>query len=179
MNQVCENATQFLTDLIADLRFDLTVTSEWTDEGCVLNLSGNDAHLALAENGELLDALEVILFQVYGRELDREHRFIVDAEGFKAAKEAVEGGQVLDRPGEDGLDPLGGRCQVELAEFGEQRTPEAAPNAELVERRHARHHGPRSRCGRHPTGVVATFDVFRSQRAALRTAAPTKSRPTK
>src|SRR6187551_2678742 len=88
MNQVCEKATQFLTDLIADLRFDLTVTSEWTDEGCVLNLSGSDAHLALAENGELLDALEVILFQVYGRELEREHRFTVDAEGFRQTRKA-------------------------------------------------------------------------------------------
>ena len=88
MNQVCDNATQFLTDLIADLRFDLTVTSEWTDEGCVLNLSGPDAHFALAENGELLDAFEVILFQVYGRELEREHRFTVDAEGFRQTRKA-------------------------------------------------------------------------------------------
>lgn len=88
MNPACENATQFLTDLIADLRFDLTVSSEWTDEGCLINLSGPDAHLALAENGELLDAFEVVLFQVFGRELDREHRFTVDAEGFRQTRKA-------------------------------------------------------------------------------------------
>jgi spoIIIJ-associated protein len=88
MNQVCENATQFLTELVADLRFDLTVSSEWTDEGCNINLSGPDAHFALAENGELLDAFEVVLFQIFGRELEREHRFTVDAEGFRQTRKA-------------------------------------------------------------------------------------------
>ena len=88
MNEICENANEFLSGLVADLGFDLSVAAEWTDEGCVLNLSGEDAHFALAENGELLDAFEVLLFQIYGRELDREHRFIVDAEGFRQSRKA-------------------------------------------------------------------------------------------
>ena len=88
MNQICDNAKQFLTELVSDLRFNLTVSSEWNDEGCLLNLSGEDAHFALAENGELLDAFEVVLFQVYGRELEREHRFTVDAEGFRQTRKA-------------------------------------------------------------------------------------------
>ena len=88
MNQTCENAKDFLTGLISDMRFDLEVSSEWTDEGCMLNLSGRDAHFALAENGEMLDALEIVLFQIYGRELDREHRFVVDAEGFRQTRKS-------------------------------------------------------------------------------------------
>lgn len=88
MNEACENAKEFLSGLVADLQFDLTVTSEWTDEGCLINLSGEDSHYALAENGELLDAFEVLLFQVYGREIDREHRFVVDAEGFRQTRRA-------------------------------------------------------------------------------------------
>src|SRR5471030_1141344 len=88
MNETCQNAEKFLADLITDMRFDLKVSAEWTDEGCLLNLSGEDAHFALAENGELLDAFEVLLFQVYGRELDREHRFVVDAEGFRQSRKA-------------------------------------------------------------------------------------------
>lgn len=88
MNEICQNAEKFLSEVIADMRFDLSVSSEWTDEGCLLNLSGEDAHYALAENGELLDALEVVLFQAYGRELDREHRFVVDAEGFRRTRKA-------------------------------------------------------------------------------------------
>jgi len=88
MNETCENAREFLTDVISGMGFGLTVSSKWTDEGCLLNLSGEDAHLALAENGEMLDAFEVLLFQVFGRELDREHRFVVDAEGFRQTRKA-------------------------------------------------------------------------------------------
>jgi spoIIIJ-associated protein len=88
MNETCENAKDFLAGLIEAMNFDLSVSSEWTDEGCLLNLSGEDAHLALAENGELLDAFEVLLFQIYGRQLEREHRFVVDAEGFRQTRKS-------------------------------------------------------------------------------------------
>jgi len=88
MNQTCDNAKEFIEGLIQDLGFDLAVSSNWTEEGCSIDLSGPDAHFALAENGELLDAFEILLFQVYGRELDREHRFIVDAEGFRLTRKA-------------------------------------------------------------------------------------------
>jgi len=88
MNETCKNAEQFLAELITDLGFKMAVSSEWTDEGCLLNLSGDDAHFALAENGEMLDALEVLLFQIMGRDLDREHRFVVDADGFRQTRKA-------------------------------------------------------------------------------------------
>jgi spoIIIJ-associated protein len=88
MNEVCQNAQQFLTELVADLGFDLAVSSEWTDEGCVMNLTGEDSGIALAENAEMLDAFEVLLFQIYGRQLDREHRFVCDAEGFRRTRKA-------------------------------------------------------------------------------------------
>ena len=88
MNQICENARDFIEGLVGDLGFDLQVAANWTDEGCGIDLSGPDAHFALAENGELLDAFEILLFQIYGRELDREHRFIVDAEGFRLTRKA-------------------------------------------------------------------------------------------
>lgn len=88
MNETCEKATDFLASLVRELGFDLSVSSEWTEEGCLLNLSGEDAHFALAENGELLDAFEVLLFQIYGRQIDREHRFIVDAEGFRQTRKS-------------------------------------------------------------------------------------------
>ncbi len=88
MNQTCENAREFLAGLVTDMRFDLRVTAKVTDEGCLLDLSGEDAHWALAENGELLDAFEVVLFQAFGRELDREHRIVVDAEGFRQTRKS-------------------------------------------------------------------------------------------
>lgn len=88
MNEVCRKAQDFLTAVIIDLRFDLSVSSKWSDEGCILNLSGQDASFLLNENGEMLDAFETLLFQIYGRELDREHRFICDADGFRQTRRA-------------------------------------------------------------------------------------------
>ena len=88
MNETCQKAEKFLSELIDDLGFDLKVSSKVTDEGCLLNLSGNDSGLALSENAELLDAFEVLLFQAFGREMDREHRIICDAEGFRQTRKA-------------------------------------------------------------------------------------------
>ena len=88
MNETCENAEKFLAEVVTDMGLDLRVSSQWTDEGCLINLSGDDAHLALAENGELLDAFEVVLFQTMGRSLDRQHRFVVDADGFRQTRKA-------------------------------------------------------------------------------------------
>jgi len=88
MNETCEQAKGFLAELMSEMRFDLDVSAEWNDEGCLLNLSGRDTHFALAENGEMLDALEVVLFQAFGRELDREHRFVVDADGFRQTRKS-------------------------------------------------------------------------------------------
>ncbi len=88
MNETCQQAESFLTELVADLRFDVRVSAEWTDEGCLLNLSGEDVSFLLSENGEMLDAFETLLFQIYGRNLDREHRFICDADGFRQTRKA-------------------------------------------------------------------------------------------
>jgi spoIIIJ-associated protein len=88
MNEICQKAETFLSDVVTGLGFDLTVSSRWIEDGCLLNLSGNDSSVALAENAEMLDAFETLLFQAYGRELDREHRFICDAEGFRQTRKA-------------------------------------------------------------------------------------------
>lgn len=88
MNEVCQKAQEFLTAVLTDMRFDLQVTSKWSGEGCLLNLSGQDASFLLNDNGEMLDAFETLLFQIYGRELDREHRFVCDADGFRQTRRA-------------------------------------------------------------------------------------------
>ena len=88
MNETCQQAEQFLTAILADLRFDVSVAAQWTDDGCILNLSGEDVHYMLSENGEMLDAFETLLFQIYGRELDRDKRFICDADGFRQTRKA-------------------------------------------------------------------------------------------
>ena len=92
MNEVCQNAEEFLTELVGDFGFDLKVSSEWNeDEGCILNFDGDDVSLVLAENGEMLDAFETLLFQIYGRELERKHRFSCDADGFRQTRKSELG----------------------------------------------------------------------------------------
>ena len=88
MNEICQNAQEFLTGLLTDMKFNLDVSGDWTDEGCNLNLSGDDVAIVLSENGEMLDAFETILFQAFGRGLDREHRFICDADGFRQTRKS-------------------------------------------------------------------------------------------
>lgn len=88
METVCQNSQNFLTELLADLKFDLTVSAEVKTEGCFLDLSGNDSSLLLNESGELLDAFETILFQIYGRELGKTERIYCDAEGFRQTRKA-------------------------------------------------------------------------------------------
>lgn len=88
MTETCQQAETFLTELLADMRFNLSVSSRWTDDGCMMNLSGEDVPFLLSENGEMLDAFEVILFQIYGRDFDRSQRFICDADGFRQSRKA-------------------------------------------------------------------------------------------
>ncbi|MFV0388100.1 MAG: protein jag [Pyrinomonadaceae bacterium] len=87
MNKICQNAEEFLIEMVDDFGFDLEVTSTINeDEGCVFDFSGPDVSFVLSDNGEMLDAFETLLFQVYGRELERKHRFICDAEGFRQTR---------------------------------------------------------------------------------------------
>ena len=88
MNEVCDKTENFLNEILVDFRFELSASAEFTDEGCVLNLSGADVAFLLNENGEMLDAFETLLFQIYGRELERTERFICDAEGFRQTRKA-------------------------------------------------------------------------------------------
>lgn len=88
MNEICQQAETFLTDILKDLRFNLSVTSGWAEDGCTLNLKGEDIPYLLNENGEMLDAFETLLFQIYGRELERTQRFICDADGFRQTRKA-------------------------------------------------------------------------------------------
>jgi spoIIIJ-associated protein len=88
MTEVQQKASDFLTETLNGFRFNLNVTSEKTDEGFLFDLKGNDTHFLLNESGEMLDALETILFQVYGKEIERTERFICDADGFRRTRKA-------------------------------------------------------------------------------------------
>ncbi|MGI8556245.1 MAG: protein jag [Pyrinomonadaceae bacterium] len=88
MNETCQKAENFLKELLADFHFDLSIFKQVTNEGCLFDFSGQDSSFLLNENGEMLDALEVLLFQIYGRDIERSQRFICDADGYRQTRRA-------------------------------------------------------------------------------------------
>ncbi len=77
---------EFLNSLFADFKFDLQAVETSQPDAILLDITGKDSALLHVENGELLDALETILFQAYGKEIGRESRFTVDADGFRQTR---------------------------------------------------------------------------------------------
>lgn len=88
MSEVQTKSTEFLTELFGEMRFDLSISAEQTVEGYLFDLKGDDVPFLLNESGEMLDALETILFQIYGKEIERTERFICDADGFRQTRRA-------------------------------------------------------------------------------------------
>ena len=86
MDELGTKASEFLSGLVADFRLDLEITSKKIAEGYLFDFSGKDVPLLLNESGELLDALEYLAFQVFGRELDRDQRFVCDADSFRQTR---------------------------------------------------------------------------------------------
>lgn len=86
MNEIYEKAEQFLNELLSDLHLNLKTSAQETTEGCLFDLIGNDTSFLHSENGEMLDALEVLLFQIYGKDLDRSQRFVCDADGYRQTR---------------------------------------------------------------------------------------------
>lgn len=88
MDQSCEQATSFLATIFDSAGLVLTILPEDSPDGCRLTIEGADADLLIAQGGELLDAVQHLLNQVFVRELPRGQRLVCDARGFRATREA-------------------------------------------------------------------------------------------
>jgi spoIIIJ-associated protein len=88
MDEITNKGKDFLTKILNDFRFKLDVSAEKVAEGYYFDLTGEDVPLLLNESGELLDAFEVLLFQLYGKEIDKTERFICDADGFRHTRKS-------------------------------------------------------------------------------------------
>jgi spoIIIJ-associated protein len=87
MNEVCQQAEQLLNSIFESVRFDVRAAASESDLGCTLSIEGPDSGLLLNEGGELLDALQQILNQAYGRGLPKGQRIVCDADNYRAARE--------------------------------------------------------------------------------------------
>jgi spoIIIJ-associated protein len=86
MDELGTKTHEFLSGLATGFGFSLEVSGEKMPDGYLFNFSGRDTPLLLNESGELLDAFEYLAFQIYGRELDKDQRFICDADGFRQTR---------------------------------------------------------------------------------------------
>jgi len=88
MNEVCQQAEQLLNSIFESARFDVRATASESDLGCTLSIEGADSGILLNQGGELLDALQQILNQAYGRTLPKGQRIVCDANNYRAARES-------------------------------------------------------------------------------------------
>lgn len=88
MQESCSNAGSFIESLFQQMRLNLNVKVTETPTECLLDLSGPDSGLLQAEGGELLQALQHLVTQVFGRKLNEGQRLVCDVEGFRATREA-------------------------------------------------------------------------------------------
>ena len=88
MNEACTQSQDFLNSVFDGAGFDLRAAVRETADGCLLNIEGADASFLLNEGGELLEALQHLVNQVFGRSLPTGERIVCDVENFRATREA-------------------------------------------------------------------------------------------
>ena len=88
MEDVLQQAATFLEDIFARTGLELRVAVKQRVTGSVLDIEGADSELLQSQTGELLEAMQHLLNQVFGRQLPAGERLVCDVEGFRATREA-------------------------------------------------------------------------------------------
>jgi predicted RNA-binding protein Jag len=73
----------FLREVTGAMGLDLSVDVEETPDNVRLNLSGDGADHLLRRQGEVLEALQVIVNTAFRRDARAERHYVVDALGFR------------------------------------------------------------------------------------------------
>src|ERR1043165_6451518 len=88
MTEVSQQAAEFLQDVFDKTGLQLHVELKRSIAGEVLDIEGDDADLLQAQTGELLEALQHLINEVFGRSLTGGSRLVCDVNGFRATREA-------------------------------------------------------------------------------------------
>jgi spoIIIJ-associated protein len=88
MNEACLQSQDFLNTVFDGAGLNLRSILKETNDGCLLNIDGEDTSFLLNEGGELLEALQHLVNQVFGRALPKGEHIICDVEDFRATREA-------------------------------------------------------------------------------------------
>jgi spoIIIJ-associated protein len=86
--EVTQQAAEFLKNVFEQTGLQLRVAVKPGIAGEVLDIEGQDAELLQAQTGELLEALQHLINQVFGRSLTAGQRLVCDVHGFRATREA-------------------------------------------------------------------------------------------
>jgi spoIIIJ-associated protein len=88
MEDVWQQAATFLEKIFDSTRLQLQVEIKRRATGPVIDIDGADAALLQTQTGELLEALQHLLNQIFGRHLPSGERLVCDVGGFRATREA-------------------------------------------------------------------------------------------
>lgn len=88
MKEECLQSQNFLNTVFDGAGLNLQSSLKETSDGCLLNIDGADTSFLLNEGGELLEALQHLVNQVFGRALPKGEHIICDVEDFRATREA-------------------------------------------------------------------------------------------
>ncbi len=88
MNEVCNQSQEFLNAIFDGTGLELRARATQAEDGCLLNIDGDDSSALLNEGGELLEALQHLVNQAFGRTLPKGERIVCDVENFRATREA-------------------------------------------------------------------------------------------
>lgn len=88
MEEVWQRAAEFLERVFETTGLDLRVEIKQRPTGPVLDIEGPDSELLQSQTGELLEALQHLLNQVFGRQMESGERLVCDVEGFRATRES-------------------------------------------------------------------------------------------
>ncbi|HSB29242.1 MAG TPA: R3H domain-containing nucleic acid-binding protein [Pyrinomonadaceae bacterium] len=88
MSDVAQRASEFLSSVFEASGLRLNVSVKAGLAGPVLDLDGGDAELLQSQTGELLESLQHLVNQIFGRSLESGERLICDVRGFRATREA-------------------------------------------------------------------------------------------
>jgi spoIIIJ-associated protein len=88
MSEATQQAAEFLENVFDLTGLQLRVKVKQSISGVVLDLEGHDAELLQVQTGELLEALQHLINQVFGRSLAAGERLVCDVHGFRATREA-------------------------------------------------------------------------------------------
>src|SRR6185369_3910335 len=88
MSEAMQQAAEFLENVFETTGLQLRVKVKQAISGEILDIEGHDAELLQAQTGELLEALQHLINQVFGRSLGAGERLVCDVHGFRATREA-------------------------------------------------------------------------------------------